>query len=82
MEDQIVPYAINEFAARMVPQAVLHKLEGEGHFTYFWFCDKCHRNIFLTLFKEPKGVRVAVTEPSVPIDLERFFQTYEQHIHK
>lgn len=78
-EDQLVPFAINEFAVRMVPQAVFHKLEGEGHFSYFWFCDKCHWNMFLSLFKEPEGVKVPVTEhPASVGGLETFYQTYEQ----
>lgn len=77
-EDQIVPLGINEFAVRMVPQAVLHRLEGEGHFSYFWFCDKCHRVIFLAMFKEPEGVKVPATEHLASTGLETFYQAYEQ----
>eukprot|EP00250_Pteridium_aquilinum_P011034 c19795_g1_i1 orf=289-1833(+) len=77
-EDRIVPFGINEFAVRMVPQAVLHRLEGEGHFSYFWFCDKCHRNIFLTLFKEPEGVKVPVPEQPTSVGLETLYEAYEQ----
>lgn len=53
-EDELVPITINEFALRMVPQATFHRLEGEGHFSYFCFCDHCHRKIFLTLFGDPE----------------------------
>ncbi|MCO5571255.1 hypothetical protein L7F22_024992 [Adiantum nelumboides] len=76
-EDQVVPLAISEFAIRMVPQAVLHRLDGEGHFSYFWFCDKCHRNMFLTMFKEP-GVKNFATEHPASIDLETVYQAYDQ----
>ncbi|KAH7281295.1 hypothetical protein KP509_36G039700 [Ceratopteris richardii] len=77
-EDQIVPSGINEFAVRMVPQAMLHRLEGEGHFSYFWFCDKCHRNIFLTLFNEPEGVKVSTANLPLSGGLETLYQSYEE----
>ncbi|XP_057821045.1 uncharacterized protein LOC131033773 isoform X2 [Cryptomeria japonica] len=55
MDDRIVPYPLNDYAKRMVPGAILHKLIGEGHFSYFYFCDECHREIFITLFGIPRG---------------------------
>jgi len=55
MDDRVVPYPFNDYAKRMVPGATLHKLIGEGHFSYFCFCDQCHREIFVTLFGIPKG---------------------------
>jgi hypothetical protein len=39
----------------MVPGATVHKLLDEGHFSYFCFCDECHRQIFSTLFGTPQG---------------------------
>lgn len=30
-------------------------LPNEGHFTYFYLCDDCHRQIFTTIFGTPLG---------------------------
>ncbi|KAJ0978217.1 hypothetical protein J5N97_013691 [Dioscorea zingiberensis] len=55
MEDRVVPPSMTEFARKVVPGATVHKLLGEGHFSYFCFCDECHRQIFSTLFGIPQG---------------------------
>uniref|UniRef100_A0A7N0UKS9 AB hydrolase-1 domain-containing protein n=1 Tax=Kalanchoe fedtschenkoi TaxID=63787 RepID=A0A7N0UKS9_KALFE len=55
MEDRIVPPSMTEFVARTLPEVIVHKLPCDGHFTYFYFCDKCHRQAFITLFGIPKG---------------------------
>ncbi|KAK1602568.1 hypothetical protein QYE76_008335 [Lolium multiflorum] len=55
MDDRLVPPSATEFVRRMVPGATVHKLLDEGHFSYFCFCDECHRQIFSTLFGTPQG---------------------------
>jgi hypothetical protein len=55
MDDTMVPPSMTEFVRRVVPGATVHTLHGEGHFSYFFFCDKCHRQIFSTLFGIPQG---------------------------
>lgn len=55
-EDKLVPLAYSEYAARLVPHVQLHKLEGEGHFSWFCHCDTCHRELFKILFGEVEGL--------------------------
>ncbi|GMH23115.1 hypothetical protein Nepgr_024958 [Nepenthes gracilis] len=55
MDDQVVPPSMAEYISRILPGAILHWLENDGHFSYFFFCDECHREILLTLFGNPKG---------------------------
>lgn len=55
MDDRVVPPSMTEFVRRVVPGATVHRLLGEGHFSYFCFCDECHRHIFSTLFGIPQG---------------------------
>lgn len=55
-EDKLVPLAYSEYAARLVPHVQLHKLEGEGHFSWFCHCDTCHRDLFKILFGEVEGL--------------------------
>ncbi|KAJ0083778.1 hypothetical protein Patl1_30768 [Pistacia atlantica] len=55
MDDRVVPPLMTDFVHRILPGAAVHKLPYEGHFTYFYFCDECHRQIFTTLFGTPKG---------------------------
>lgn len=55
MDDTIVPPSMIDFVHRVLPGAAVHKLPYEGHFTYFYFCDECHRQIFTTLFGTPRG---------------------------
>lgn len=51
----VVPPSTSVFLQRVLPDAMVHKLLYEGHFTYFYFCDLCHRQIFTTIFGEPQG---------------------------
>lgn len=51
----MVPPSMSVFIKRMVPDATVHRLLNEGHFSYFWFCDVCHKQIFSTLFGVPQG---------------------------
>ncbi|WCJ41082.1 alpha/beta-Hydrolases superfamily protein [Euphorbia peplus] len=55
MEDKVVPPMMTDFVHRVLPGAAVHKLPYEGHFTYIYFCDECHRQIFTTLFGTPRG---------------------------
>ncbi|EOY33100.1 Alpha/beta-Hydrolases superfamily protein [Theobroma cacao] len=55
MDDKVVPPSMTDFVHRVLPGAAVHKLPYEGHFTYFSFCDECHRQIFTTLFGTPQG---------------------------
>lgn len=55
MEDKAVPPAMTDYIARVLPQATIHRLPNEGHFSYLFFCDGCHRRIFSTLFGAPQG---------------------------
>ncbi|KAJ0088436.1 hypothetical protein Patl1_32048 [Pistacia atlantica] len=55
MEDQVVPPSMTDYINRVLPAAVIHKLPYEGHFSYFFFCDECHWQIFSTLFGSPQG---------------------------
>lgn len=55
MDDKVVPSSMADHLARVIPGITLHKLPNEGHFSYFFFCDECHRRIFSTLFGPPQG---------------------------
>ncbi|XWS55781.1 hypothetical protein CRYUN_Cryun09bG0030100 [Craigia yunnanensis] len=55
MDDQAVPPAMVDHISRVLPGAIIHKLPNEGHFSFFFFCDECHRQIFSTLFGSPQG---------------------------
>ncbi|KAK6943753.1 Alpha/beta hydrolase fold-1 [Dillenia turbinata] len=55
LDDQVNPPSLTEFVGRILPGAILHKLPDEGHFSYFYFCDECHREIFSLLFGKPQG---------------------------
>ncbi|XP_042505888.1 uncharacterized protein LOC122082413 [Macadamia integrifolia] len=55
MDDGVVPPSMTDYVHRVLPGATIHKLSGEGHFSYFCFCDECHRQIFSTLFGAPQG---------------------------
>ncbi|KAG6415097.1 hypothetical protein SASPL_122499 [Salvia splendens] len=54
-EDTIVPPSMSDFVQRDLPDAILHKLPYEGHFSYFYMCDECHRQIFTTVFGHAQG---------------------------
>ncbi|WOH02159.1 hypothetical protein DCAR_0521547 [Daucus carota subsp. sativus] len=55
MDDMVVPPSMVDFTERILPGAMVHKLLNHGHFTYFYFCDECHRQIFNTVFGDPQG---------------------------
>ncbi|KAK4801071.1 hypothetical protein SAY86_021558 [Trapa natans] len=55
MDDQAVPHFMINFVARVLPQATVHRIQNEGHFSFFFFCDECHRQIFSNLFGAPQG---------------------------
>lgn len=55
MDDSVVPPSMTDFVHRVLPGVAVHKLPYEGHFTYIYFCDECHRQIFTTLFGTPQG---------------------------
>ncbi|KAK8600265.1 hypothetical protein V6N13_059921 [Hibiscus sabdariffa] len=55
MDDQAVPQGMIDHISRILPGATMHKLPNEGHFSFFFFCDECHRQIFSTLFGSPQG---------------------------
>ncbi|KAG6558289.1 hypothetical protein Mapa_000039 [Marchantia paleacea] len=74
-DDQLVPVTINNVAKRLVEQndlldleaksspVKLHYLPGEGHFSWFWFCDECHRRIFQTLFRPDATLKAEEATP-------------------
>ncbi|XP_057781745.1 uncharacterized protein LOC131000026 isoform X2 [Salvia miltiorrhiza] len=68
-EDMIVPPWMSEFVQRDLPDAILHKLPYEGHFSYFYFCDECHRQIFTTVFGHARGP-LAANEDRAPVEDE------------
>ncbi|PSR89990.1 Lysophospholipase BODYGUARD 4 precursor [Actinidia chinensis var. chinensis] len=53
MDDKVVPPSMTDFVQRVLPGAMVHKLLYDGHFTYFYFCDECHKQIFTTIFGNP-----------------------------
>lgn len=55
MDDLVVPPSMTDYVARTLPNAAVHKLPGEGHFSYLFLCDDCHRQIFSTLFGSTQG---------------------------
>lgn len=64
MDDRVVPPSMTDFVHRVLPGAAVHKLPYEGHFTYLYFCDECHRQIFTTLFGIPQGPLDVIEEVS------------------
>ncbi|XP_015578510.2 uncharacterized protein LOC8283819 [Ricinus communis] len=55
MDDPVAPPSMTDYISRVLPGAVLHKLPNEGHFSFFYLCDECHRKIFSTLFGDALG---------------------------
>lgn len=55
MDDKVAPPAMSDFVQRVLPDAMVHKLSYEGHFTYFYLCGECHREIFSTVYGAPQG---------------------------
>ncbi|KAI3450519.1 hypothetical protein Pfo_007184 [Paulownia fortunei] len=62
-EDRVVPPAMSDFVRRVLPDVILHKLPYEGHFTYFYFCDECHRQMFTIVYGNPQGPLAPKVEP-------------------
>ncbi|KAL3850758.1 hypothetical protein ACJIZ3_012640 [Penstemon smallii] len=54
-EDKLIPPSMSDFVHRVLPDVMLHKLPYEGHFTYFYFCDECHRQMFTIVYGNPQG---------------------------
>lgn len=50
-----MPPPMTDYVSRILAGATVHKLPNEGHFSYFVFCDECHRQILTTLFGSPQG---------------------------
>lgn len=72
MDDRVVPPSMVEYIGRVLPEAVIRKLPNEGHFSYFFFCDECHRQIFSTLFGTPQGPLEKQEETATEVDLPVF----------
>ncbi|CAH9131778.1 unnamed protein product, partial [Cuscuta epithymum] len=60
MDDHVVPPPMTEYVSRVLTDAFVHKLPGEGHLSYFFFCNECHRQMFSTLFGRPQGTIKAI----------------------
>ncbi|KAE8717262.1 Alpha/beta-Hydrolases superfamily protein isoform 2 [Hibiscus syriacus] len=54
MDDQAVPQGMIDYISRVLPGATINNLPNEGHFSFFFFCDDCHRQIFSTLLEALK----------------------------
>ncbi|GAV82277.1 Abhydrolase_6 domain-containing protein [Cephalotus follicularis] len=55
MDDQVMPPSLTDYISRVLPMAIMHRVPNEGHFSYFFFCDECHWQIFSILFGSPQG---------------------------
>ncbi|MCD9641055.1 hypothetical protein HAX54_026871 [Datura stramonium] len=71
MDDQVVPPQMTDYVARILPRVVVHKLPNEGHFSYLFFCDECHRQMFQTIFGSPQGPLEESTEAPTEDDGEQ-----------
>ncbi|KAL6563606.1 hypothetical protein OROGR_002565 [Orobanche gracilis] len=69
-EDRVVPPSMSDFVHRVAPDVMLHKLPYEGHFTYFYFCDECHRQMFSIVFGNPQGPLLASKEDPTPLEAD------------
>lgn len=67
LEDRVVPPSMSDYVHRVLPGAMVHKLLYEGHFTYFYFCDECHRQMFTTVFGNPQGPLPFKVDPIIPM---------------
>ncbi|KAA8518794.1 hypothetical protein F0562_016432 [Nyssa sinensis] len=70
MDDQVVPPSMTDYVARVLSTAIVHKHPDEGHFSYFHFCDECHRQIFSTLFGSPQGPLESTEQTQSKGDME------------
>lgn len=81
MDDKVVPPSMTDFVHRVLPGAAVHKLPYEGHFTYIYFCDECHRQIFTTLFGTPQGpLSLSISLEVDPITLEANVELEQQEV--
>ncbi|XP_024019455.1 uncharacterized protein LOC21400518 [Morus notabilis] len=55
MDDHVVPPSMADYIVRVLPETIVHELPNEGHLSYFFFCDECHKQILSTLFGPPQG---------------------------
>lgn len=76
MEDRVVPPSMSDYVQRVLPGAMVHKLLYEGHFTYFYFCDECHRQMLTTVFGNPQGP-LPIKLDSAPIENNNNEETEE-----
>ncbi|KAL8480592.1 hypothetical protein ACS0TY_027222 [Phlomoides rotata] len=70
MNDTVVPPSMTDFVGRIIPNAIVHRLPEEGHFSYFSLCDECHREIFSTVFGSPEGPLVNVDNTLTKDDMK------------
>ncbi|KAL8152775.1 hypothetical protein V2J09_010535 [Rumex salicifolius] len=56
MDDRVVSSSMTDYISRVLPGATVHRLPNDGHFSYFYFCDECQKNMFMTLFGDPQGL--------------------------
>ncbi|XP_058216183.1 uncharacterized protein LOC131327175 isoform X2 [Rhododendron vialii] len=68
MDDLVVPSSMIDYVARVLPSAIVHRFPDEGHFSYFFFCDECHRQILSTLFRSPQGPLASTNQPQSEVD--------------
>lgn len=54
-DDKVAPPSMTNYISRVLPSVTLHKLPNEGHFSFFYFCNECHRQIFSALFGDALG---------------------------
>ena len=72
MDDQVVAPSMTDYISRVLPQAILHRLPDEGHFSYLFFCDGCHRQIFSVLFGRALGpIDKVVEADDISVEEER-----------
>lgn len=65
MDDLVVPPTMTDYISRVLPNAIVHKLLEEGHYSYFFLCEECHREIFSTLFGRPQGPQDPIEETEI-----------------
>ena len=69
---------MSEYAKRILPHVELHKLEGEGHYSWFFSCDRCQRELLTTLFGEVAGLDNLEEETTTAKEEEPVHEYFEQ----
>lgn len=69
LDDHVVPPSMAQYIHRTLPSTTLHLLPSEGHFSYIYFCDECHREILSTLYGDPLGPLDCTTDYTDDTDL-------------